>query len=692
MRKTQEKIYNKLKAKNYPNDCLEFIKNFPGTIKELELVYYYIKITERIDLKNLNLFVMFIEKYKNIYLNDYKNINYEIIYAFSKFDYETALIIFSLIENSADFKRKIVFYANYGINHNMSVEDSFNFYDFLFNDTPRTLKNEILYRVLSYNLEDLNCVDSINKKEIYKKNILNTNVKEIDEIIDYLFEEDNIIDKAFTISSNTEILKIYRKTINIIMKYKNLYYYNLTNALKKEIKEKLENTFPVNNVGNGPAFVENYDFYKNLVKEHINILEKAKSFELNINPVTSVFLKFSENSCEIKFVKYTSVRVEQINNEDLDFDKNVSISFTKGGNLIKSYVLFYDNFSLYVKRSDDNALKRISLKELKRDELNYGEYFSKFILIYLNIMQHLGSLVYIDVLKYFKEKSLICVPLLLDDLNGKHTWEEVYKEKYKKDLGIKWNKGNISLNYLFYITYNYIREVDKTKFLAILNEFNSKNKLEKFLKDLEFFNMDVNHYNSIYFTPSKAIKTIFLSIILFYKIKENDPNFYNYNDPNFYNYNLSELDIFRICNDYIFFTLKNRKKISISFKSFKKVLESHDEAYFEYECKMNKFKIKVIKNSKFNNLRKILPKEFEWIRTNKRLFLEGTKMHHCVYSYGPFISKDKCAIYSYLDKESNKRYTIEFIIENGKYKINQIQGIGNSGCPNDIRDYVKSFL
>lgn len=72
--------------------------------------------------------------------------------------------------------------------------------------------------------------------------------------------------------------------------------------------------------------------------------------------------------------------------------------------------------------------------------------------------------------------------------------------------------------------------------------------------------------------------------------------------------------------------------------------------------------VKITKETKFKLLRKILPPEFEWIKTRKRLIEETVMQHHCVWSYADKINKDKCQIYSYVD-EDGKRYTLEFVIK-----------------------------
>lgn len=133
-----------------------------------------------------------------------------------------------------------------------------------------------------------------------------------------------------------------------------------------------------------------------------------------------------------------------------------------------------------------------------------------------------------------------------------------------------------------------------------------------------------------------------------------------------------------------------KEKINISFKSIKKVKEAHDELSEKNYMKRTPG-VKITKESKFKLLRKILPPEFEWIKTRKRLIEETVMQHHCVWSYADKINKDRCQIYSYVD-EDGKRYTLEFVIRKGKYVCVQMRGLANSEPPESFRTLVKEIL
>lgn len=145
------------------------------------------------------------------------------------------------------------------------------------------------------------------------------------------------------------------------------------------------------------------------------------------------------------------------------------------------------------------------------------------------------------------------------------------------------------------------------------------------------------------------------------------------------------IDYFNMCK-----TMK--KKINLCFTSAKKLKEAHNRLSEEYTAKRTP-KVTVSKKSKFNSLRDILPEEFEWIKTTKRLVHESCSMHHCVATYANKINADHCAIYSAISPFDNKRYTIEFCIDSKQnYYIRQCYGVWDSDCPVEFWSYIESFL
>lgn len=135
--------------------------------------------------------------------------------------------------------------------------------------------------------------------------------------------------------------------------------------------------------------------------------------------------------------------------------------------------------------------------------------------------------------------------------------------------------------------------------------------------------------------------------------------------------------------------MRSDNKASLRYKSMRRINEEHDKLILQSRIKDICFK-KVKDNSQFKHLNELLPDEFEWIKTGKRLAQEAIEQKHCVASYDWKIARDKCAIYSFIYKD-NKRYTVEFIKRKNEYALNQVFGKFNE-FNQEAFDYVKGIL
>ena len=144
--------------------------------------------------------------------------------------------------------------------------------------------------------------------------------------------------------------------------------------------------------------------------------------------------------------------------------------------------------------------------------------------------------------------------------------------------------------------------------------------------------------------------------------------------------------------DYINFCHTLHKKIHLTFTSAKKMKEFHDDYVVIIENKHTPT-ITIPKNTKFKGLEKLLPAdEFIWIKTKRKIIKEGVEMHHCVATYANLVNKDDCAIYGFIKKNNNRRYTIEFKKNRNGYYIEQMQSMCNRGYAKEDYIYVQSLI
>ena len=106
--------------------------------------------------------------------------------------------------------------------------------------------------------------------------------------------------------------------------------------------------------------------------------------------------------------------------------------------------------------------------------------------------------------------------------------------------------------------------------------------------------------------------------------------------------------------------------------SIKKIEEAHNALVTKILKKGQRSAKSIVSaNTRYNNLRNLLPKKFEWLMTEERLALESEMQGNCVVSYANKVKKDKCQIYSYVDSQG-LRQTIEFNISRNKYHCVQL--------------------
>lgn len=272
-----------------------------------------------------------------------------------------------------------------------------------------------------------------------------------------------------------------------------------------------------------------------------------------------------------------------------------------------------------------------------------------------------GYMVWKDIIPYIGQKL---PPIKISSMMECRTKKEMMERSYKNTEFYPWNRKDLYWGYIAMKAIPYVKEKDKT----IL----------------------VNHILTCMYTKwlssmNKKWKDAVIYMLTFVIAERTGLN--PHPEDKMWDFTDNETHIF----EYIRIAIMEKQKISLQFRSINRVIQEHNRIW-DTTKKTHNCKVRIPKNSVFLPLRKMLPKEMEWIKTSKRLEYEGEIMHNCVASYDKEISSDQCAIYSYVWEEDNKRYTIEFVKNKNKYSIKQIYGACNSVCPRELKNYIHSFL
>lgn len=404
------------------------------------------------------------------------------------------------------------------------------------------------------------------------------------------------------------------------------------------------------------------EFFKNVNIKDIHYFNShVSTMGLRVEKGTRKLTQFyASNSYGAPLIYISTIEIEgsQIRISDIYLNKDnepTTDCLEKNGTKEE---LMYINNQFYFKRSFQknkySNYRPLNLKDIKDNKI-----LLEFVKIYLNYLYNNKIYFAKDILIALEQSSMY-LPVPLSELLTYKNWAHFFNEKYQGKNILKkynFNKHNPNYNYILLkscknLTNDGINCLQQSKELPL-------NDIERIFKETD---------------NTGKIKTF-----LYYVISR------HFKEP-------IDDDCGIVDSIYMAFYLKQKIPLN-RLKTNSSVRKYHDKLTYDFLMKKMKSKnytLKIKEDSKFNDLRKILPSEFEWIKNKKRLIQETVIQHHCVATYNELINKDICAIYSTIYK--GKRYTMEFRKEKKKFYLHQVQGKYNVENTAEIRKYVESIL
>lgn len=321
-------------------------------------------------------------------------------------------------------------------------------------------------------------------------------------------------------------------------------------------------------------------------------------------------------------------------------------------------VVFYSG-DVYV--SKNKRFFPLSMKEIGKMYERYGKLGNRICnFLFTYTKEKLNAPVMTDFYRTLQADGFLNVPIGFNECRDMHNCNQLLKYRWKNASIINWNKADINVAYAIMKSLPVVRDIDQRRLL----QHTGDKKLLSAAKNFLCLRQDKN-----------VVELFLMEYIICYTNILNE---------------ISDYRLEGTFTDYCFLCEKMHVKISLGFKTYKKLVEAHDKAYKRELKRLHR--VFVPKNSGFNELRKLLPKNFEWIKGGKRLQQEGVTMSHCVNSYYSDINRDKIAIY-HLTMLDGYKATIEFErMNDGRYRIAQMYGYHNNECPEEVWDYVYGFL
>ena len=434
-----------------------------------------------------------------------------------------------------------------------------------------------------------------------------------------------------------------------------------------------------------------------IINQYIELANKTNTTLTLDLPSSDFEISVKQNNIFVSLVTYTKIVIYeyQFNHNKPVFQYNI-VKTSK--NTLSLFIP--EDGHIYIKNTKTNKYYPLPIKQLiKLKEYKYNDEFVRFINLYVDYLISKNPFIK-DAINDCKDNCLI--PLSVNECIMYHNRAELIKAKYKtaSNINIDWNKRNLNLSYLYIKSLPYVddkgkeilKQIKDIDFSMINSRHNYKDKVKDFLSYIIYKNIQDNLNKD----TEKEINSE-LSIL---------PDIIEGEKESLIRYE-EELDeakylIYDYVNMLMFNTArKNREKIKLNIKSINEIRNKHDNITTCTNINKKTHSVKIKKDSVFNELRNILPNTFEWIKTRKRLILETKIQHHCVWSYADKITNDKCAIYSYVDKDGSKsidgipkRYTIEFGFNKNtcQYYVLQTQGRYDSVNASNMEKYINEIL
>lgn len=406
---------------------------------------------------------------------------------------------------------------------------------------------------------------------------------------------------------------------------------------------------------------EQYDYYQNHFPISLEEKEKLQSLNLqsNIEIYRETFYKkvsFSKNAITIHLTKYDSFK----------WNDNFRLDYGKKGRSDK-IVYFYNTGEFYKEIKEKSILIPFNLQEIIKLISVYGNTITDFLYPYFEMLSE-DNEIYLDVLRIMRSTTTnniyySCIPPIpLSEFKGKHTLKEVMTSYYKNAEDIPWNKIDIKICYAYF---KLRKRIEPAGYTILWNWLN-------------------NHQESL-----TVLDCVFIEILM---SRFNENSYWKNISIYGKNQKVTKETVRYTVQDYINFCHTLHKKIRLTFTSAKKMKELHDDYAVIIKNKYTPT-ITIPKNTKFRELEKLLPAdEFTWIKTKRKIIKEGVEMHHCVATYANLINKDDCAIYGFIRKDNNRRYTIEFRKNRNGYYIEQMQSMCNREYAKEDYIYVQSLI
>ena len=266
-----------------------------------------------------------------------------------------------------------------------------------------------------------------------------------------------------------------------------------------------------------------------------------------------------------------------------------------------------------------------------------------------------------DIVRAIDEEGYLAMPITIFDIKKHHTKDEMIRSFTGVDLPVNFNKRSLNHGYLLAELSKEIPP-EQVGYLIQMDKEMAVNTVRDIYREVYPLDDFAREFIVRYYIDKLGLLNSRENRLLIY--------------------------------DYIRLSKDHELPISINFKTANRLVREHNRLarlFREKEMSAELSKPLIAENTKFAELRQILPAEFEWITTTGRLYEEGNIQRNCVFSYRDKIRDDQSTIYHWSNKD--RSYTIEFRrCFDGRYIIEQMLQKNNGRANPTDMVYVKRCL
>ena len=385
--------------------------------------------------------------------------------------------------------------------------------------------------------------------------------------------------------------------------------------------------------------------------------------------------KYDRNTKDI-FLYKIKVALRRTNynkriHKDFDFSTNDSFAFSKVWQK-ESFIIKESNECVFKVSETSKFFKSTDITRLFNNHLLKTYFLNKIDTPIIKDLKNLANIsLYHKPLEYFKVDFNI--------LKSSHTIQDLIENIVGEKIPFNLNKFDMFLALSFALSLKFIEE-------------NQRNKIYQYLVKKE--NLPHIKYIEYIKIIHKRKKFYCLNVLYPYLVdKLNIEQEINTDDEEkIKEIALYENELKNLTEDYIKLCYETKTLVNLNINSIKRLKTEHDLLVKKLE------QIKISKNKKLNIHKDFksltLPKNFELIEKEGRLYLQGLKQHNCVFTRRDIINKGLVAIYNLNYQGADYTLEIKRIKRDNHQSLcmGEFKGIYNKNPKTEVISYVKAIL